>query len=114
MSGEVAAALSGIELRDVDVAFSIVGFLFTAAFGALVWYDRRGRSYVDTNITGVVAGQKRTHDRLDALERRVGDIEDDMGRADVRLDADRGQDGHACDPRPARRHARTAWRPWRA
>ncbi len=85
MSGEVAAALSGIELRDVDVAFSIVGFLFSAAFAALIWYDRRNRAYVDTNITDVVAGQARTHDRLDALEKRVSTLERDMGRADVRL-----------------------------
>ena len=82
---DVAAVLAGFELRDIDVAFSIIGFLFSAAFGALVWYDRRGRSYVDTNIGSVVEGQTRTHARLDKLEARIGEMEGEMSRADVRL-----------------------------
>lgn len=74
-----------LALRDIDVALSIIGVVFTAVFGALVWYDRRGRRYVDTNLVAVVAGQARTQGRLDQLEARMGELEGDLSRTDVRL-----------------------------
>lgn len=77
--------VAGLSLRDIDIALSIIVALCSGVFGVLIWYDRRGRSYVDGHIGQVIDGQTRTHARLDKLEERVGLIEDDMARADRRL-----------------------------
>lgn len=72
-------------LRQVDIVVGLMLALGGALLSAIVWYDRRGRSYVDGRVATVDAGRAETHRRLDVLERRIEEVDGDVEQTIRRL-----------------------------